>query len=143
MPINVIAAKKPEVMDLSIQGISQFGGLYQAYPARQIPVVSVEAVRGQQQNTIADSSASLTSVQEAPEQQEQKASRKADLQNLSLTFNTGDDYGYIGKDSALEKLDVMQAVSDMQKDAVLQQYQTFVGGNDTVFSSDDGVVLMK
>jgi len=129
-------------MSLSIQGIQQFGGLYGTYPARQIPVVSVEEAK-EQKSALPDSSTSLPDQSEVQKQEQNKASRSADLQNISLTFNAGEDYGYIGKDSILENLDVMKAISDMQKDSVLQQYQTFVGSGDTVFSSEDGVVLMK
>ena len=124
--------------------IQQLAGLYNTYPTRQIPVVSAkESVQPESKNAISDVSTTPSGQNDALEQEEKKASRNADLSNISLTFNAGEDYGYIGKDSILENLDVVKAVSDMQKDSVLQQYQTFVGSNDLVFSSDDGIVLMK
>lgn len=123
---------------MTIQNISQYGGLYSEYPVRQIPNVSVEAV--QEKN-----------LEIAPSRQEdapspsqlQRAPRNADLENISLTFLAEEDFGYIGTDSDIESLDVRQAVSDMQKDSVLQQYQTFVGVQTPVYGSEDGLVFMK
>ena len=40
-------------------------------------------------------------------------------------------------------LDVQKAISAMQQDSVLQEYNYFVGSSDKVFSSSDGVVLAK
>jgi len=57
----------------------------------------------------------------------EKADKKADLQNISMSFNAEDDYGYIGKDKDVAALDVQKAISDMQKDRIIQQYQYFVG----------------
>lgn len=129
---------------MRIQGISQYANLYSPYPVKEIPVVSSEEVRRQdEQRTAADSSALTAPVEPLQEQPERKASKSADLQNISLTFRSGDDYSYIGKESSIDNLDVMKAVSDMQKDSVLQQYQTFVGSDDTMFSSEDGVVIRK
>lgn len=129
---------------MRVQGISQYGGLYGSYPVREIPVVPTQEVRRQdEQKTSAGSSVQEAAAPQQDDQIRNKASRNADLQNLSLTFRSADDYGYIGKDSSIESLDVKKAVSDMQKDSVLQQYQTFVGGSDMVLSSEDGMVIRK
>jgi len=57
-----------------------------------------------------------------------KASKNADINALSLTFNKEENFGYIGKDKDVAALDVQKAISDMQKDHILQQYHYFVGG---------------
>ena len=49
------------------------------------------------------------------------------------------DISLIGKDKELKTLDVNQAVSDMQKDSILQEYQYFVGNIQT----DDGMVTRR
>lgn len=68
----------------------------------------------------------------------------AALEDISLTFNRQDDFGYLGKDSDIHSLDVERAISDMRKDQVLQQYQYFVGRSQNLFArSTDGVVLAK
>ena len=47
-----------------------------------------------------------------------------------------------GIDSDIETLDMEKAVSDMQKDQALMQYQYFVGDTN-LFSSEDGVVIAE
>lgn len=89
-------------------------------------------------------SANLTSVAEPV--QENPASRMADLDQVSLKFNKEDSFGYIGMDSSLDNLDMQKAISDMQKDQVLQSYQYFVGSAGSLFGempSEDGMVVLK
>lgn len=86
----------------------------------------------------------LTSTEESA--QPNRASRMADLEQVSLKFNREDSFGYIGMDSSLENLDMQKAISDMRKDQVLQGYQYFVGSAGSLFgemSSEDGTVVMK
>lgn len=63
----------------------------------------------------------------------EKTSVNAALEDISVTFNKQDDFGYIGRDSDIHSLDVEKAISDMRKDQILQQYQYFVGSK-TVFT---------
>lgn len=68
------------------------------------------------------------------------------LQDISLIFNKGETYDYIGKDSDLDNLDVKKAVSDMKKDQLLEQYQFFVGTQpvqDVMLDNADGMVIRK
>ena len=122
---------------MSIQDITRYGGLYGFNPMRSVPVVYVQDTQ-KQQPEVKDAPA-----EQQQSQQQSKAPKSADLQNISLKFNTGDDFGYIGKDSDLHTRSIEKAISDMQKDTVLRQYQTFVGNDETVFASEDGVVLRK
>ena len=96
------------------------------------------------QSGLTGQSDNLTSVAEPA--QENQASRMADLEQVSLTFNKKDSFGYIGMDSSLDNLDMQKAISDMQKDQVLQSYQYFVGSADSLFGgtpSEDGMVVLK
>ena len=86
----------------------------------------------------------LTSTAES--EQQNRADQMADLEQVSLKFNRKDSFGYIGRDSRLDNLDVQKAISDMQKDQVLQGYQYFVGSVGSLsgeMSSEDGTVVMK
>lgn len=97
-----------------------------------------------QQSGLNEQSDNLTSVAEPV--QENPASRMADLDQVSLKFNKEDSFGYIGMDSSLDNLDMQKAISDMQKDQVLQSYQYFVGSAGSLFgetSSEDGTVVLK
>lgn len=134
---------------MQIQGYGQYGGFYQQSRVQQIRQVTPEEVRRQdeallQQEAAAQSSLSLQK-EDAPVSDGR--SRMADLTNISLTFNEGETYDYIGKDASLENLDMMSAISDMQKDKVLQQYQYFVGPQDlqnqVISSGEDGIVIRK
>lgn len=79
-------------------------------------------------------------------ERENKARPLADLENISLKFNRTESFDYIGSDSSLDNLDMQKAISDMQKDQILQSYQYFVGDLSDfmgVQSSEDGTVIRK
>lgn len=88
---------------------------------------------------------SQSSVTAVPQAEETRADRIANLEDVSLSFNKEDDFGYIGKDSDIYKLDVEKAISDMKRDSVLQEYQYFVGSSQTFAAqqSADGIVIPK
>ena len=46
------------------------------------------------------------------------------------------DQAFIGRDRSLESLDIQKAISDMRKDSILQEYQSFVGNA----GQEDGTV---
>ena len=56
-----------------------------------------------------------------------------------------DTYDMIGSESDLNKLDMQKAISDMQKDKILQDYNYFVGSSvmQQRNISEDGVVVAK
>ncbi len=60
-------------------------------------------------------------------QKEEESREPLDFNNFSLTFQKNNTYDYIGRESSLENLDMQKAISDMQKDKILQEYQYFVG----------------
>ena len=96
------------------------------------------------QTKLNEQSDNLTSVAEPSK--ENSASRMADLDQVSLKFNKEDSFDYIGMDSSLDNLDMQKAISDMQKDRVLQNYQYFVGSAGNIFGdmpSEDGLVVVK
>ena len=119
---------------MTIDSAYQYGSYYQNYRS-EIKQVSVDEVKQQDKQQ-------LQAAQE-DRQQEDTRSRSADLENISLTFCKNDTYDYIGKDASLENLDMMSAISDMQKDKVLEQYQYFVKPKDVLLSDVDGTVIQK
>ena len=127
--------------------ISDYSSLFQNYRIPNIPEVQIGQVETQEPK-VQESSVNPQEKQIITEQEplQNRAGKSADLENISLKFNTGEDYGYIGKDSDLEKLDMQKAISDMKKDSVLQQYQYFVGSAKNLNSgipSEDGIVIPK
>ena len=74
------------------------------------------------------------------------ASRMANLDQVSLTFNKEESFDYIGNDSSLDNLDMQKAISVMRKDQVLQGYQYFVGSSRNLIDgqqTEDGMVILK
>ena len=131
-------------------GINNFGNYgIGNYPVRNIPVVDVETVKEQdeikkrQEETglglytkETDASAANTSAKE------DNRPKTTNLENISLTFNKDEDFGYIGNDSDIMKLDMEKAISDMKKDQAFEQYQFFVGSGKTM-QNEDGSVFLK
>lgn len=134
---------------MSIDGLSQYGGLYNSYAFQNIKTVNIETVLEQDENLKVSSEQknnleSLQTDYSQPVKEQDNRSRIANLENVSLTFNKADDFDFIGKDSSIETLDMQKAISDMQKDQVIQQYQYFVGSSQNVITnSSDGLVIQK
>ena len=72
---------------------------------------------------------------------EDRRPKSVDPNEVSLSFNKNDDFGYIGKDKDLSLLDMEQAISMMRQDSLLQDYQYFVGSSKDIFNSEDGRVI--
>ena len=133
---------------MSIDRIGQYGGFYNPYRLPDIQQVSVEDVKKQDeqlsQQHVQQSVASQIDMAQGTSNQ---APRMADLENISLSFNVNETYDYIGRDADLQNLDMMSAISDMQKDKVLEQYQYFVGPKEIespiVAQTPDGMVVQK
>ena len=128
-------------------GISDYSSLFQNYSVPSIPDIKlgqVESYEQKSQTTPVQSQEKTVITEQEPIRK--LAGKSADLENVSLKFNTGEDYGYIGKDSNIEKLDMQKAISDMKKDSVLQQYQYFVGSSQNLVAgsaTEDGIVIPK
>ena len=130
---------------MGIQIWSGYNQMQSYYKAHEIPVVSPEEVKKQQQQNSAVVQPEVvqeTIAKELPVQEDTR-SRSADLENLSLTFNKEDTYEYLGSESGLASLDMQKAISDMKKDSILQEYQYFVGSSQNFLNSEDGIVLPK
>ena len=130
---------------MGINGINNYSNFINNYRIPSIPSVSVDEVKRQDEELkkLASSPALESTLQDAVSSA--KPRNDAALEDISITFNKGDDYGYIGKDSDIYSLDVENAISDMQKDNVLKQYQFFVGntGTGALVDNADGVVIPK
>ena len=68
--------------------------------------------------------------------------QNASLEDISLSLNEPSSFSMKGKDSDISSLDMEKAVSDMQKDQALMQYQYFVGDTSLV-NNEDGIVIAK
>lgn len=134
---------------MSMNKISQYGGFYDRYRLPQISQVSVDEVKKQDEELKrSEMQQGMESPQiDKPQEVFTPTPRMTNLEDISLSFNVNETYDYIGKDANLQNLDMMSAISDMQKDKVLQQYQYFVGPNQladpVVARTMDGMVIQK
>lgn len=134
---------------MAINIFSDYGGFYNSYKVTDIPKVDVEAVKRQDELKAQEALAlpELPKTEMVPETvKPDLRSKTADLDNISLTFNAGDDFSYLGSDFEIEKLDINRAISDMHKDKILEDYQYFVGtqnDSDATYSGEEGKVFLK
>lgn len=128
---------------MGIGSINDYAGILQNYRVPVIRNVSLdEVIHSEEKNvTAAASVAELSHETSAVSLRERQ---DAPLEDISITFNKEDDFGYIGKDKDIRSLDMAKAIDDMQKDKVLQQYQYFVGSSRNLrMESEDGTVIQK
>lgn len=135
---------------MGIGSVSDYSSLFANYKVPEIPSVDLdslhktEAVSVKEPSVVQENSA-LNSIDLTIEEKPIERAN-ANVHDLSLSFNLNEDYGFIGRDSDIEALDMQKAISDMKKDQVLQQYQYFVGSANDLFleaSGKDGLVFMK
>ncbi len=102
--------------------------------------------------------AKLTQADQSPEVQAQQQPREektldlrlddirprqnANLEDIKLSLNESSAFEMKGRESDIESLDIEKAVSDMQKDQALMQYQYFVGETN-IPNPEDGIVIAK
>ena len=73
-----------------------------------------------------------------------KPRQNASLEDVSLSLTESSAaFEMKGRESDINSLDIQKAVSDMQKDQALMQYQYFVGDSNPFVQSEDGIVIQK
>lgn len=129
---------------MGIGSVSDYTSLLQNYKVPVIPGAGLEKVQAR------DFAAQERAVPSATNALETRSAvmperKTAALENISITFNRQEGFGYIGKDSDIYSLDVEKAIDDMKKDQVLQQYQYFVGSSRNLYAVEgaDGTVIQK
>ena len=136
---------------MGIGPISDYNSFFANYKVPEIPTVGLDSVRRpeavlvNEQTTGTQPKQTVNGIDLSIEEKPIERSNVS-VHDMSLSFNVNEDYGYIGRDSEIENLDMQKAISDMKKDQVLQQYQYFVGSANDLFSTDtgkDGLVFMK
>ena len=132
---------------MTIGGFSDISFLYRPYDAYRIPTADTQKSETLGQNITSKQQAV---VPEAPVAKAEEATvpverKNTALEDVSLTFLKDDTYDMIGSESDLNKLDMQKAISDMQKDKILQDYNYFVGSSvmQQRNISEAGVVVTK
>ena len=102
-------------------GFGSFGSFQSDYRISNIPKANESVVNKPE-----------LSVNETPKTQEldiqavDNRPRSIDPNSVSLSFNKGDDFSYIGTDKDIAGLDMEKAISDMKQDSILQEIQSLL-----------------
>ena len=127
-------------------GIDRIGGLG-AIPGYVMPraadmdaeKVKREVLPGQPEDLTSEPVAVREEIVPLPQR-----GKDAQLEDISLTFNRKESFDYLGQDSDIRSLDMRKAISDMQKDQIIQQYNFFVGSAKNLMENNpDGTVIAK
>ena len=131
-----------------IQGIGN-SNLFNAYNRIQYPARQEEIAGGLNGRTLDNAvSAQNEPAKAEPVKMDLKLDAirprtNASLEDVSLSLNKSAGFNAKPMSSDIKSLDMDKAVSDMQKDGALMQYQYFVGNDAPVFASEDGTVIAK
>lgn len=127
-------------------GIDRIGGFgaVSGYVAPRDTIIGAENIKredsqGRPEN-LAKESAAVREEMDTPV----RRGKDAELEDISLTFNKREVFDYLGQESDIRSLDMQKAISDMQKDQILQQYNFFVGSAKNLMENNpDGTVIAK
>ncbi len=123
-----------------------YSNFISSYRAQQIPRVDVAAPAVEESKKQDVSARAEEGKAVRPEQPAApRAPRTADLEDVSITFNKKDDFGTIGRDADIARLDMDKVVSDSKRDSILSGYRTFMGPTpeQMVAEYEDGLVIPK
>ena len=112
---------------MTISGIRPYAGFYE-YNSIKANELRAEQIAATQKASSVEAEEVSTETQSAAVQM------PAPEQNFTAfdyaqNYRSDETYELKGKDSDLASLDMQKAISDLDKDQVLQQYQFFVGEN--------------
>lgn len=133
-----------------LQGINFQSDMYSAYNRIQLNRALEDStsskLSGQNQSPVVSDNVQNES---APKEMDLrldsiKPRTNASIEDISLSLNESvASFEMKGRDSDIAALDMEKAVSDMQKDQALMQYQYFVGDSNPFMSNEDGIVIAK
>lgn len=110
---------------MNISGLRPYAGFYE-YNSIKAAELRTQQIAAVQMSSAGDA---LSENQAQPSQTyagEEKSKQNFGALDYAQQYQPDATYDLKGKDSDLESLDVQKAISDMEKDQVLQQYQYFV-----------------
>lgn len=111
---------------MNVSGVSPSAGIYTYNSIRLSELRSQQIAASKEarlQQEAQDTEVQVASLQQRDIRLEQTYTSY----DFAQEYRAGEVYELKGEDSDITKLDVEKAVSDMEKDQILQQYQYFVG----------------
>lgn len=155
-----VSTENRDVLDFRSEGVNgvslsigRYSGLQQNY-IQNTGKAAGSGTAGTEQADKAAASRSQVSLQNMDVHEISRADADTSQRNdhagkkpsdYSLTFLKNNDYSNFSPESSLGSQDMQQAISDMHKDSILQEYQYFVGSAQNVvqYASEDGTVIQK
>ncbi len=129
---------------MNVSGIRPNAGFYEynsikINELRDQQIAETQALLAKSKMEPAESTSLQTSsMQDQQTEQEDARSRQTyDAYDYAQQYQAGEIYNLKGADSNIEDLDVEKALSNLEKDQVLQQYQFFVGTDATMSAQSD------
>lgn len=128
---------------------SDYTSLLQNYTVPVIPGIGSEKVQASgfnpREEAVPDAASAREGLPAVMSEQNGALRRDTALEDIFITFNRQEGFGYIGRDSDIRSLDVEKAIGDMKKDQVLHQYQYFVGSSRNLYGAEDidGTAVQK
>ena len=120
---------------MNISGIRPSSGFYD-YTKFNIDALKAEEEANVDDNQAVATEEKLVTDEEIAEAKSKQTfssfdfSKQYDASKYAENFDDSNGYSYKGSESELKNLDVMRAISDMEKDKAIQRYQYFVGDRD-------------
>lgn len=115
---------------MNISGVRPYAGFYEYNSIKSAALLNSQVPAANEQsakNTVDDRS------QSSPDFAQPQAAQNFTSYDFAQGYDPGISYELKGADSDINELDTMKAISDLDKDLVLRQYQYFAG------SREDGV----
>ena len=111
---------------MNVSGIRPYEGFY------QYNSIKLNELRNQQIAASAKAAEQANGVEDTAQKKEEQevlapVNQNFDSYDFAQQYRPDETYELKGIDSDIESLDAKKAVSDLEKDQVLQQYQYFVG----------------
>ncbi len=114
---------------MNISGIRPSESFY-SYNSIKINELRNSQIMQAKQSQVANTSDDLSGDQQSFD--ETRARQSFSALDYASTYDPNASYDLKGADSDISKLDVEKAVSDLDKDKMLEQYQFFVGSSDNI-----------
>lgn len=109
---------------MNISGIRPYAGFYDYNSIKASEIRNQQIQASQQNNSVQEEPSGVEMSVQAPVEQNYTQ------YDYAQQYRPGESYELKGADSDIYSLDTQKAISDLDKDQILQQYQYFVGNKD-------------
>ena len=110
---------------MNVSGVSPSAGIYTYNSIRLSELRNRQIQAAREGRSVQEAQSAKESI--LVHEDDIRAQQTYTSYNYAQEYRAGEEYELKGIDADLAKLDVERAISDMEKDTILHQYQYFVG----------------